>query len=264
MSELFFGKRYLITGASSGFGEAYAHALHSLGANVVLVARREDRLRVIAEELNAMRAHSAEVLPIDLSKESDSIFGMRAIEEFLRRETIHGLINNAGFGSYGRFHDSDVEREAAMVRVNVIAPLRLTNAVLPQMINRHFGIIAHVASIAAFQPLPYMATYAATKSALLSLAISQHYELKQHNIRVLAVCPGPVKTEFGEVAQFPGEFGGRLGDTVDDVVTATVRGIERHRCLVIPGISGKLLGFAARCFSPQISVPLIERYIRPQ
>lgn len=264
MSELFYGKRYLITGASSGFGEAYAHALHSLGANVVLVARREERLHAISEQLNAVRPHSAEVLPIDLSKESDSMFGVRAVEDFLRQETIHGLINNAGFGSYGRFHDSDIEREAAMVRVNVIAPLRLTNAVLPQMIDRDFGIIVHVASIAAFQPLPYMATYAATKSALLSFAMSQHYELKRHNIRVLAVCPGPVKTEFGAVAQFPGEFGGRLGDTVDDIVQATVRGIERRRCLVVPGVSGKLLGFAARWFPPQISVPLIERCIRPQ
>lgn len=264
MPELFFGKRYLITGASSGFGEAYAHALHSRGAHVVLVARRTERLQAISKQLNAIRAGSAEVLPIDLSKELDSTSGMTALEKFLRRETIHGLINNAGFGSYGRFHDGVVDRDSAMVRVNLIAPLRLTNAVLPQMIGRAFGIIVHVASVAAFQPLPYMATYAATKSALLSLAMSQHYELRQHNIRVLAVCPGPVKTEFGEIAQFPGEFGGRLGDTVHDVVRATVRGIERHRCLVVPGISGKLLGFAARWCSPQISVPLIERCIRPQ
>lgn len=264
MGEYFDGKRYVITGASSGFGEAYAHALHSLGADVVLVARREDRLHAISKQLNALRPHSAEVLSIDLSNDSDSKPGIAALEELLHRETIHGLINNAGFGSYGRFHDSDVEREAAMVRVNVVAPLRLTSAVLPQMVRRNAGVIVHIASVAAFQPLPYMATYAATKSALLSLAMSQHYELKQHNVRVLAVCPGPVKTEFGEVAQFPGEFGGRFGDKVSDVVKATIRGIERGRCLIIPGISGKLLGFAARWVSPRMSIPIIERAIRPR
>ena len=264
MSDPFEGKRYVVTGASSGFGEAYAQALHARGASVILVARRKNRLHKLSQKLNAVRSHSAEMFPADLSDESSSSGGLRELEEFLCEERVDGLINNAGFGSYGRFSDAATEVASAMIRVNVIAPLRLTKAVLPQMKQRNFGIIVHVASVAAFQPLPYMATYAATKSAICSLALSQHHELKSENIHVLAVCPGPVKTEFGQVAQFPGEFGGTIGDSIQSVIRDTIRGIERKKVLIFPGFAGKILGLSSRLCPPQISIPLLERLIRPK
>lgn len=249
MRELYRNKRYVITGASAGIGKGFAEELHKRGARVVLVARRRERLLELADSFNQKREDSAEILPIDLGDFDSSEEGCLALEGFLHHQEVFGLINNAGFGSFGCFEELDIERECEMFRVNVLAPLRLTHAVLPQMLARSSGVIVNLASIAAFQPIPYMATYAATKTANLSYSLAHYCEYKSRGVNVLGVCPGPIATEFAQVADIPGKFDGTPGDSVEAVVLGSLRALERGQPLCLPGLVGKIFGYASR-FTP--------------
>ncbi|MCI5065117.1 SDR family oxidoreductase [bacterium] len=261
MDDRFQAKRYVVTGASSGIGEEISRALHRRGARVVLVARREERLRSLAEDLNARRASSAEVLSIDLSDRTREEGGLAQLERYLEGESVDGLVNNAGFGSFGKFEELPRECEEEMMQVNVVAPLRLSHAVLPQMLARGHGNIIHVASIAAFQPLPYMASYAATKAALLSLSLAQHAEYLDKGIRVVAVCPGPVATEFAEVARVPGGFEDLPGESVSSVAEAALSALHRKVPVVVPGLSGKLLAFGSHITPRWLQLRILRRML---
>ncbi len=256
--DLFKDKHVLITGASSGIGEAFARALHKRNAHVLLVARREDRLVKLCEEFNEARHASARYLSVDLADANQ----VRELTERLNNEHIDLLINNAGFGSFGRYEKLDREREESMMQVNAIAPLLLTHAVLPQMKERGAGGIINVSSIAAFQPLPFMATYAATKSVNLSHSLALREELAGSEIRVLAVCPGPVQTEFGGVARVPGKVTAGPRTTVETVVGDALRAFERGKAVVIPGFRAKLLALPCRVLPAWLTVPIAGRALR--
>lgn len=236
------GRWALVTGASAGIGETFARALAQRGMNLVLAARREDRLRALAGELASAHRVRTAVLRADLGAEGAAEALWAAATE--GRE-IHLLVNNAGFGLKGPFTELPLERQAEMVRVNCIAPLELAHLALRHMRGRGGGIV-NVASVAGAQPIPLMATYAASKAFLISLSEALTDEAREHGVRVLVVNPGPVKTEFQAVAgtevrdRAPGVL------TADQVVEDALAALERGRRSVTPGFFNRLSTTAVR------------------
>jgi uncharacterized protein len=227
----------LVTGASAGIGADVARALAGRGHGVTLVARRAERLRELAEELRAEHSVRAEVLECDLA-EDGSREGMLA-ELADRGLMVEVLVNNAGFGSGGRFQELDPEREVEMVRLNVEAVIALCGRFVRGMVSRGRGAILNLASTAAFQPLPRQATYGASKAFVLSFTEALHADLEGTGVTATALCPGPVRTEFPEVAGIDEAAEGLPGvfwmDS-PDVAEAGVRGLERGRRVVVPGV----------------------------
>ncbi len=187
----------LITGASAGLGVEFARQLSTRGYGLVLAARRKDRLDELASELGNARS-----VAIDLSKPNAAAKLLADLAA--NGETVELLVNNAGFGLIGRFAELDAKRQRQMIDLNVATLTDLCRAVAPAMIERKSGRILNVASTAAFQPGPKMAVYFATKAFVLSLSEALHEELKPHGVKVSCLCPGPTRTEFGEVAGFGG------------------------------------------------------------
>ncbi|MDQ6798268.1 MAG: SDR family oxidoreductase, partial [Actinomycetota bacterium] len=181
-------RRALVTGASSGIGRAFAVHLAASGTDVVLVARRRDRLDDLATDLRADHGVDIEVLVADLTDEG----GLAAVEARLGNGSapVDLLVNNAGFATSGRFAELPVEGEVAEIHLNVLAPVRLTRAALPGMVERGRGGVVNVSSIAALQPLPHWATYAASKAYLTSFSEAVHEEVGGHGVVVLALMPG--------------------------------------------------------------------------
>lgn len=188
----------LITGASSGLGERFAYALGREKYGLVLVARREDRLQDVAREAMSRGAGAVVVLQADLSQRSAPAMISERIEG--ERLEIDLLINNAGFGTSGRFDQLPLERELEEIDLNVAALAALTRLFAPPMVARGRGTIINVASTAAFQAVPYMATYAASKAFILSFSQALSRELAGTGVNVMALCPGPTHTEFQRVA----------------------------------------------------------------
>jgi short-subunit dehydrogenase len=237
----------LVTGASSGIGVEIARALARRGHNVTLVARRRDRLEQLAVELREQHGIRAEVIACDVS---------RAIApEFLQRElakldlTVEILVNNAGYGTGGRFHTLAVDREVAMVRLNSEALIALCGTFVPPMVQRGRGAVLNVASTIGFQPVVNEATYGATKAFALSFTEALHGELKGTGVTVTALCPGPVKTEFMDD---PGVQEGASALPAPMWVDAAVvaeRGIaalERGKRIVVPGTLNRIGTWAGR------------------
>lgn len=188
----------LITGASSGLGEQFAYALARRNFGIALVARRRDRLEAVASHAKELGAPRAEIVESDLSKRESSQAVYQQVQS--RGLEIDYLVNNAGFGTAGRFNRLELARELEEIDLNVTSLVALTHLLLPAMIDRHAGTIINVASTAAFQAVPFMSTYAATKAFVLSFTEGLAGELVGSGLRVMALCPGPVKTEFQAVA----------------------------------------------------------------
>jgi uncharacterized protein len=224
----------LITGASAGFGEAYARALAARGMHLMLTARREERLAVLAEELRAAHGVRAVTIPHDLGEPGAAEPLWRRASEDGRR--IHLLVNNAGMGAQGRFHEVPRDRHVAMVQLNVMAAMEMAHLALGEMTSRGEGGIINVSSVAAFQPLPTNGTYAATKSFLLLLSEACWEEARHAGVRVLALCPGRSPTEFQQVAG-TGHVDERTPGmkTPEEVVAASLRALEKGKSYVIPG-----------------------------
>ncbi|MES2119682.1 MAG: SDR family oxidoreductase [Pseudomonadota bacterium] len=245
----------LITGASAGLGVDFARQLAARGYRLVLVARRKDRLDELAKELGNARA-----VAVDLSKANAAARLMSDIEAY--GETVDLLVNNAGFGLIGQFARLDARRERQMVDLNAGTLMDLCRAVVPAMIDRQSGAILNVASTAAFQPGPKMAVYFATKAFVLHLSEALHEELKPHGIKVSCLCPGPTRTEFGDVAGFGGNgLFDRVAMNSAEVVEAGLRGLDRNHAVVVPGIQNKLTAASTR-FAPRKLVRKIAGAIK--
>lgn len=224
-------QRALITGASAGIGEAFARQLARKGYDVVLVARRRDRLEKLAELVTTAHGVAAEIIEADLAQPDD----VAAVEKRLRVGDITMLVNCAGFGTRGEFASLPEERELEEIDVNVRALTRLSHSALEMMVPAHSGTIINVASTGAFQPVPYMATYAATKAYVLSFSEALHEEAKPHGVTVTCVCPGATRTEFQQVAGVD-ERALRTGwATPDSVAAAALRAAARGKAIVVPG-----------------------------
>jgi short-subunit dehydrogenase len=234
----------LITGASAGLGVEFARLLSSRGHALVLAARRGERLESLARELGHARAGE-----IDLSKAGSADRLMADVKA--AGEEVEMLVNNAGFGLIGRFAELDAGRLREMIDLNVGTLTDLCRAVAPGMIERKSGGIVNVASIAAFQPGPKMAVYFATKAYVLSFTEALHEELKPHGIKVSCLCPGPTRTEFGEVAGFGGSaMFDRVAMEAPEVVRAGLDGLDRNHAVVVPGLVNKAVAASTR-FAPR-------------
>lgn len=223
------GTTALITGASSGIGVGFAHRLAERGADLVLVARRQDRLEGLAVELAEKYGTASTVIPLDLT-------GPAAVAELItdlrtRSITVGTLINNAGFGTFGPFADSDSDRQREQVALNVQVLTELTHAFLPDLLataatNPNGAALVNLASTAAFQPVPRMAVYGATKAYVLSFTEALWYETHSSGLKVTTLCPGPVTTEFAQVAGVKRHIGGRP-ETVDAVMRTVFAALDR-------------------------------------
>ena len=245
----------LVTGASAGLGVDFARQLSKRGHPLVLAARRKDRLQALAKELG-----NARVIAIDLSKKDAAAKLMADLQA--KGEIVDLLVNNAGFGLIGRFAELDAGREREMIDLNVGTLADLCRAVAPGMIDRKSGGIINVASTAAFQPGPKMAVYFATKAFVLSLTEALHEELKPHGIKVTCLCPGPTRTEFGDVAGFGGNgLFDRVAMESPEVVAAGLKGLDRNQAVVVPGFVNKLTASSGR-FAPRSVVRKIAGAIK--
>ena len=218
------GTTALITGASSGLGEEFAQQFAARGADVVLVARRDDRLRELAARLEARHRVTATPLAVDLSTPGAPATIRSALEE--RGIRLHSLVNNAGFGMKGAFVDADPARVAEMVQVNVASVVGLTREFLPDLVRAGDGALVSVASTGAYQPCPNMAVYGATKAFVLSFTEALSYETRGSGLSVLTVSPGATRTEFFDVVGTSEAAVGRY-QTPEQVVTRALKALDR-------------------------------------
>jgi uncharacterized protein len=258
----------LVTGASAGIGAAIARELARRGHGVVLVARRKDRLDRLAAELGSEYGVRAEALGCDLAKAASR-------ERLAGRVASLGLdveilVNNAGFATGGAFHESDPKRELEQVRVLVESVVALTSAFLPAMVQRGRGGILNVASTAGMQPLPFSAGYSAAKAYVLAFSEAVHQEVRGAGVAVTALAPGPVSTEFWDVAGW--ELGGGQAFekavprpawvTAEQAARAGVDGLADGRRVVIPGLPVRTAMLAARYVPHAIKLPAVQWVMR--
>jgi uncharacterized protein len=258
----------LVTGASSGIGAAIARELAARGHGLVLVARRRDRLQALASELEAAHGIRAEALGCDLTKAASRQRLPARIESLGLGVSV--LVNNAGFATGGPFHESDPDRELQQVRVLVEAVVALSSAFVPGMVARGRGAVLNVASTAGMQPMPYSAGYAAAKAYVLSFSQALHHELRGLGVTVTALAPGPVSTEFWDVAGW--EVGGGQSFesavprvawvTAEQAAKAAVDGLAHGHRVVVPGLPIRAAMIATQHLPDAIKLPAIEWAMR--
>jgi len=254
------GRWALVTGASAGIGAALARELAAGGTHLVLTARRGERLDALARELAGKHAIEAESVVADLADPN----GPEEIHRFTRarNRTIDLLVNNAGFGQYGELQAVDPGRLLAMVQVNCAAVLHLTRLYLPEMAARRRGDVLIVASTAAFQAVPYISVYAATKAFDLFLAEGLAEEMKPHGVRVCALCPGTTTSEFHQIAGHP------LNSKGSEQPAATVarnglRALAKGKSYVISGLGNYLGAHGERLVPRRFVTRVAARMFRP-
>jgi short-subunit dehydrogenase len=260
----------LVTGASAGIGAAIARELAKRDHNLVLVARRKQRLEQLAAELTQEHGIRAEPLGCDLSKPAPR--GRLAGRIADLGLDVEILVNNAGFATNGPFAEADAERELEQVRVLVEAPVALTSAFVPAMVQRGRGAILNVASTAGMQPLPYSAGYSAAKAYVLSFSEALHHELKAKGITVTALAPGPVLTDFWDISGWQVIGGNSFEKTVprpawitaEQAARAGVNGLDARRRVVVPGWGVRAATTAGRYVPHALKLPTIERVMRPK
>lgn len=247
----------LITGASSGIGEAFARKCAVEGWDLILVARRESLLRSLAEDLERVHAVKTRVIVADLSNEA----GVDMVIDGCKDVSVELLINNAGFGSFGTFSDSDDERNQDMIFVNISALTHLSRYYVSQFLDRGMGGVINVASVAGFFPGPQMAVYYATKAYVLSLSEALAQECSGSDVHVMALCPGPTASEFKDVAHADEVrvFEGVL-PTAEDVVDYCLRAYRKKRVVAVHGFNNRFLLFVVR-FIPRALIRKIMAYI---
>lgn len=251
----------LITGASSGIGESFAYALARQKYDLVLVARRQQRLETVAAKAREIGAGRTEIMAADLA-DTRAPFELQARLAAASIE-IDYLINNAGFGTTGRFDRLPLAREMEEIELNVAALVALTRLFLPSMIQRRHGTIINVASTAAFQPIPYMATYAATKAFVLSFTEAIGAESAGTGVRILALCPGPVRTEFQAVAKHENAL---MPSFVfldpETVVRQALAAVARGRRVRINGVINSITSISARLLPRRMVTAIAGRIYR--
>lgn len=256
----FDGKWALVTGASAGIGVALARELARHGAKLVLTARRKDRLESLAAEFAAQGVETRIVVadlndPAAPQKIYDATEGAGLVVDI--------LINNAGLGQYGAFSSSQPEQEFSMVRVNCEAVVRLSRLFVPRMVERRRGWVLVVASTASFQPLPYLATYAATKVFDRFFALGLAEELAPYGIHVTALCPGTTESEFFEVAR-AGVFRTRKLQSAEEVARIGLAALLRGQRTILPKLSGRFTAFLVRFLPVGLITHFVEKGARPK
>jgi uncharacterized protein len=255
------GKWALVTGASAGIGWALAEQLAAGGVNLVLTARRTDRLAKLAAELFSKHGVQVEAFAADLVQPGAA----REIYAFTTGKgiEIELLINNAGFGAFGNNHEIEESRLLEMIQVNCSAVVHLTRLYAPGMVQRGHGDLMIVASTAAFQAVPFIAAYAATKAFDLIFAEGIAEELRPFGVRVCALCPGSTTTEFQQVAQQP-DRAFRVAETADKVARVGLEGLAQGKSCVISGARNALMVEAERLAPRRFIAKMAARMMRPE
>ena len=238
--------KVLLTGASSGIGKEMAKILNKKGYDLVLVARDEEKLKDVKNELEKEKSkNNIEIISMDLSKEEN------CIELCKRVRNVDILINNAGFGDCGNFTKTDLEKEIKMIKTNIVAYHILMKEYLKEMKEKNSGKILNVASIAGFMPGPLMATYYATKSYVVKLSESVREELKKEksNVKISILCPGPVETNFNKVANV--KFKIREANS-QDVVKYAIKKMEQGKFYIVTGLDIKFAKIGAKIFTTNL------------
>lgn len=232
----------LVTGASQGIGEAFARRLAERGHDLVLVARNADALRALATELET-NGRAVEVLPADLTDAEElATVEARIAAGGAGEQPIDVLVNNAGFGTTGRFHELAVDRLSDEISLNVTALMRLAHAALPSMVERRTGSIVNISSIAGFQPTPNTATYGATKAFVTSFSVALHAEYRARGVKVLCVAPGATRTEWQARAGFDeGSVPSFAWQSADEVAVGSLRALDAGRALFTSGLPNKFI-----------------------
>jgi short-subunit dehydrogenase len=249
----------VVTGASSGIGEEFTRQLAARGYDLVLVARRADRLSTLAETMRTV--HHVDCVPFeaDLAREDerDRLCDALAAD----RSKIEVLVNNAGFGTHGFFHETDLRRELELIQVNCAAPVHLTKRMLPWMLERRRGFVVNVASLSAFTPGPVMAMYFASKAFLLSFSEALWEECRDTGVIVSALCPGPVRTEFQQMAGLSpkARSSGTEPVAVERVVFDGLEGLFSGRRLVIPGYQARMAAMFSRWMPKTRALKTVRR-----
>jgi hypothetical protein len=254
----FNGLTVLITGASSGIGEAFARNLAGRGANLILTARSEDNLTRIADELKKKHGISVHVFPADLS----SIEAPTQLFEKMQTNglTVDVLINNAGFGKWAHFLAEDIDTYQRMLTVNINALVRMTCLFIPNMLTRGKGGVINVASTAAFQPVPYIAVYSASKSFVLNFTEALSGEYRQSGLRFLALCPGNTTTNFMATAN--ADTSGMSFAAPENVVENALNAFLQGRSYYVPGMVNYLTSLLPRILSRSVSVNIVANMFK--
>lgn len=234
----------LVTGASSGIGAEFARQLAARGMHCVLVARREDRMQELAQELETAHGTRCVIIPADLSKPHA---GRDLLAEVSRRGiAVELLVNNAGFGMVSCIEETDVERALELIQVNIAALTELTLLTAREMIQRGHGGIINIGSIASFQPIGYMGVYSASKAYVLHFSEALWAELRGRGVTVTTLCPGPTRTEFFDRSGVPGWAERHRGEDVPTVVRTGLKAFDAGRASVVSSWTNSLLTLAVR------------------
>lgn len=240
----------LITGSSSGIGVSFARYLTKLGYDLILVARREDRLKKLSNELGG----NTKIISLDLANTDNC----KKLYDKVKKENVDIVINNAGFGDFGEFNNTNLEKELQMIDVNIKAVHILTKLFLKDMVKRDSGHILNVASAASFAPGPLMATYYSTKSYVLRLTQSISTELKRKNskVKISVLCPGPVDTEFNDVANVKFSIKPLSSDFVAQYA---INKMLKGKLIIIPGFVMKVSRFLSKLVPDALSAKVIYK-----
>ncbi|MDJ0845393.1 SDR family NAD(P)-dependent oxidoreductase [Crocosphaera sp.] len=259
-------KTVLITGASSGIGQAFAEELATRDTHLILVARSQDKLYRLAKQLQEKTSSDVEVIVQDLTESQAGQKVYDWVED--KGLAVDLLINNAGFGDYGPFAERDLSRQLEMIQLNVTVLVELTHLFLSPMQQRGEGSIINVASIAGFQALPYLSTYAATKAFVLSFTEALWAENKDKGINFLALCPGPTESNFFEAAQFPQSFENKNNGSLtsaETVVKDALNALDNCKSNVVTGgMTNNLIVNASRFFPREFLLSAVEKQFSPK
>ncbi|MBV6626139.1 MAG: SDR family oxidoreductase [Rivularia sp. (in: Bacteria)] len=253
----------LITGASGGIGKCFAQKLAAQNTNLIIVARSEDKLKALAQQLQEQHKIQVDVIVKDLTQTSaaQEIFEITQAKGL----SVDLLINNAGFGDYGEFVKTDCDRQIEMIQLNNIALVALTHKFLPQMRERGSGSIINVSSIAGYQPLPYVSVYAATKAFVRSFSEALWAENRQYGVRVLVVSPGPTETNFFNEANFPPALArnAQSMSTPEEVVDEAMKALEHgNAAVVVGGIASKFITGLSSVVPRETLLNLLEKQFK--
>jgi uncharacterized protein len=256
----------LITGASMGIGAEFARQLAQRGYDLILVARSTDKLQTIATDLTQSHGIKAQVITADLTMPQACINLFNQVQA--EGSVIDLLINNAGFGDYGEFSQSDGPKQTAMMQLNVQALVDLTHLCLPMMQARKSGTIINVASIAAFQPIPYLAVYAASKAFVLSFSTALWAETKEQGIHVQCLCPGPTESNFNVVSGLDSAFSNTKNTpkivSAASVVQESLNALDRKQVIVVTsGPTNRIIAGLGKILPQEMVAMMTAKIFQP-
>ena len=243
-------KTVLITGASSGIGQELAHVYAEKGYDLFLTARREENLKALKKTIEAKHKVSVAFFSLDLSVPNAAEVLYKKTKELNIDFEI--VINNAGFGIYGEFSETDISQNELMLNLNILSLTKLTHLFANEMVKQGHGQIVNIASMAAFQPVPYLAAYSATKSYVLHFSEAIAYELKPKNVFVTAICPGATISEFGETAGFKDDGKPSKLPTSRDLAEFTFKAVSKKKAVAIHGVKNGFMTFSQRFIPRQM------------